>query len=374
MANTTLKTKILLRSGTTQQWMTSDIVLGKGEFAIELLGEGQVPKIKIGDGTKTFTQLPYFSSISEDELAKLEGIEENAQVNVIEEVQIGSKMFTILDKIASISATDARAAIGLGSAATRDEDAFASSQDMSSATSRIQQLEDTIRDLTGTVEGVTGAMHYKGTYDALPGVESFNAGDVVIVEHKEYVLDEKQEVKTWHELGDEGSHITKEEVANKYVSKDTYQQDREQDTETINDIKGDVKSNSDAIQTNKEEFDTFKTTVETTYSTTSQIEQKISDADNALRESIEEDIEAAKKTLSSETDTKIETAKDELLAEVPKYKAGDGISITDTSEGDKQVSIPAEGVNDEMIEQLNATKLFLNSSDTLILDGGSATG
>lgn len=58
MSNTTLKTRILLANKTTVEWGTTDTVILKGEPALEFLTTGEV-KIKIGDGVKTFSALPY---------------------------------------------------------------------------------------------------------------------------------------------------------------------------------------------------------------------------------------------------------------------------------------------------------------------------
>lgn len=57
MANTTLTTRIILCNDTTVNWGTSSKVLLKGEIGIEITGS--VPKIKIGNGTSTFKDLPY---------------------------------------------------------------------------------------------------------------------------------------------------------------------------------------------------------------------------------------------------------------------------------------------------------------------------
>ena len=62
-----LRTKILLRSDTSENWAKTDVAnaganakLLSGEMGIELLGDG-VTKIKIGDGVHTWAELPYFS-------------------------------------------------------------------------------------------------------------------------------------------------------------------------------------------------------------------------------------------------------------------------------------------------------------------------
>lgn len=56
----TINTRIVLRNDSTANWLTSkDVVLLKGEVGIEFLADGKV-KMKIGDGTLTWEQLPYF--------------------------------------------------------------------------------------------------------------------------------------------------------------------------------------------------------------------------------------------------------------------------------------------------------------------------
>ena len=57
----TLNTRIILRNDSTANWLTNEsTVLLKGEVGIEFLADGKV-KVKIGDGTKTWAQLDYFS-------------------------------------------------------------------------------------------------------------------------------------------------------------------------------------------------------------------------------------------------------------------------------------------------------------------------
>lgn len=56
----TLNTRIILRNDSTANWLTNEsTILLKGEIGVEFLADGKV-KIKIGDGIKTWTQLPYF--------------------------------------------------------------------------------------------------------------------------------------------------------------------------------------------------------------------------------------------------------------------------------------------------------------------------
>ena len=55
-----LNTRIVLRNDSTANWLTGkDQVLLKGEVGIEFLANGKV-KMKVGDGTTTWENLPYF--------------------------------------------------------------------------------------------------------------------------------------------------------------------------------------------------------------------------------------------------------------------------------------------------------------------------
>lgn len=51
--------RIQLRRGTAQQWTDTDPILGAAEIGVEL---GTPNKFKIGDGSSTWTELPYFTS------------------------------------------------------------------------------------------------------------------------------------------------------------------------------------------------------------------------------------------------------------------------------------------------------------------------
>lgn len=55
-----LRTRIVLRNDSTANWLANEsVILLKGEVGIEFLENSQA-KMKIGDGTKTWAQLPYF--------------------------------------------------------------------------------------------------------------------------------------------------------------------------------------------------------------------------------------------------------------------------------------------------------------------------
>ena len=55
MANTTIKTKILLRNDTLSNWESSELSLGKGEVAIATLG-GSLAEVRVGTGNSTWAE------------------------------------------------------------------------------------------------------------------------------------------------------------------------------------------------------------------------------------------------------------------------------------------------------------------------------
>lgn len=65
MASNTLNTRIVICNDTTANWGTSEKVLLKGEFAIEFPESGS-PKIKVGNGTDKYADLPYATLTPEE--------------------------------------------------------------------------------------------------------------------------------------------------------------------------------------------------------------------------------------------------------------------------------------------------------------------
>ena len=91
---------------------------------------------------------------------------------------------------------------------------------ISGLTGRVTQAESDIDELQGKITGLTGAMHFKGVVEALPEeLDTYEPGDVILFGTKEYVCVDKEGAKEWHELGDEGSHLTKTEAESTYVKK-----------------------------------------------------------------------------------------------------------------------------------------------------------
>ena len=63
-----LNTRIVLRNDSSTNWLTNKTkVLLKGEVGIEYLEDG-TPRIKVGDGTKTWEELPYYEGVFDKNL------------------------------------------------------------------------------------------------------------------------------------------------------------------------------------------------------------------------------------------------------------------------------------------------------------------
>ena len=76
-----------------------------------------------------------------------------------------------------------------------------------------------INEINTKVGNLTGALTWKGKFDTLPAVTDYEAGNVVGVGNKEYVLTVTGSTKAWEELGDEGSYLLKSVAEETYLKK-----------------------------------------------------------------------------------------------------------------------------------------------------------
>ena len=193
--------------------------------------------------------------MSKGDFAKLKGIAEGAQVNVIEGVKVDGVDLVPTDKKVNIDLSgyvkkdgdkvlsdnnydDASKAIvdGIEAKVAAEADRAskaekANADAIAGLGTRLTTAEGTIEthgtdiaDLKTKIVGLTGAMHFVGTSTTDPtlaagatieGKDSFASGDVCLFGKKEYVYDGAK----WIELGDEGSHLTKTEAAETYATK-----------------------------------------------------------------------------------------------------------------------------------------------------------
>ena len=76
-----------------------------------------------------------------------------------------------------------------------------------------------INEINTKVGNLTGALTWKGKFDTLPAVTDYEAGNVIGVGNKEYVLTVTGSTKAWEELGDEGSYLLKSVAEETYAKK-----------------------------------------------------------------------------------------------------------------------------------------------------------
>lgn len=78
-------------------------------------------------------------------------------------------------------------------------------------------------DISNLQTALKSGITFKGKLSSLPATTSYSNGDLIIVGSKEYILyeDTSASTKSWVELGDEGTHLTKTTADGYYVAKNT---------------------------------------------------------------------------------------------------------------------------------------------------------
>lgn len=150
MATQTLNTRIALKSDTTDNWAKSTLVLLKGEQAIEITESGAY-KIKIGDGVKTFAELPY-ATMTPEEISALIGDGSVQNVTLASGANNGTLKLTV-----DGTTTDNIAVKGLGSAAYTNTSAYATAAQGTLATNAVRKVVSGTENGTISVTTGTGA-------------------------------------------------------------------------------------------------------------------------------------------------------------------------------------------------------------------------
>lgn len=150
MATQTLNTRIALKSDTTDNWAKSTLVLLKGEQAIEITKSGAY-KIKIGDGVKTFAELPY-ATMTPEEISALIGDGSVQNVTLASGTNNGTLKLTV-----DGTTTDNIAVKGLGSAAYTNTSAYATAAQGTLATNAVRKVVSGTANGTISVTTGTGA-------------------------------------------------------------------------------------------------------------------------------------------------------------------------------------------------------------------------
>ena len=147
MATQTLNTRIALKADTTANWAKSTLVLLKGEQAIEITESGAY-KIKIGDGVKTFSELPY-ATMTPEEISALIGDGLVQTIVLSTGTNNGTLKLTVDGKD-----TDNIAVKGLGSAAYTNSSNYATAAQGTLATNAVRKVAS--GSANGTISVTTG--------------------------------------------------------------------------------------------------------------------------------------------------------------------------------------------------------------------------
>lgn len=242
---------------------------------------------------------------------------------------------------------------------------------------RVAAAEGEIDALQLQITGLTGAMHFKGTVDAVPeaGAEGYVSGDVVVVTstHKEWVYDGA----TWHELGDEGSHITKTEVAETYETKADATTKNNTLTQAITDEETRAKA---AEEANAKAITDLQTEVGNTYETKDDAANKLQAAKDYADEKDAETLAAAKKhaeeqaaaaksgaeaTAAADATTKADAARDAAK------EYADGLNTAMDERVDAIEAKPAMGLTAEKIADYDEA---VGIADTAVQTVTAGTG
>ena len=251
MANTTIKTRILLRNDTLANWTNSQLVLAKGEVAIATVGEN-LAEVRVGTGSSTWStslKLNVDASQVSGIVDLIRGTSKQYKVVAngeggnswkLQEAALSGDVWTdvagsawsvdfseINNKITSLTADVNNISTDLAETKntlnTVSSDYLKASDfrsisadiglDAASSTNKVATLSD-IADLAG-------AMHFRGAVTPNEGETDLQAlarlitdpasGDVAIITStsKEYVFNGT----SWIELGDEVLYATKAEVS-----------------------------------------------------------------------------------------------------------------------------------------------------------------
>lgn len=150
MATKTLNTRIALKTDTTANWAASSLVLLKGEAAFEILESGNY-KIKIGDGVKTFKELPY-TTMTPEEINSLITDGSIQSISLASGTNNGTLKLTVDGKV-----TDNIAVKGLGTAAYTNTNAYATAAQGTLATNAVRKVATGSGNGTISVTTGTGA-------------------------------------------------------------------------------------------------------------------------------------------------------------------------------------------------------------------------
>ena len=240
MANTTIKTRILLRNDTLAKWESSTLTLGKGEVAIATLADGKLAEVRVGTGSSTWADSLKLN-VNADQISGLvdtiKGTAKKYQVvsngtnswKLQEAALSGGDWTDVADSVWSVDFSEVNNQI---TSLTSDVNNIKTDLAETKTTLNTVSSDYLKASIFGTLSNeiglsaasasnqvvtkndiadLAGAMHFRGAVTAPSDIADPKAGDIVIVTStsKEYVYANNK----WVELGDEVLYATKAEVS-----------------------------------------------------------------------------------------------------------------------------------------------------------------
>lgn len=386
MANTTLKTRILLRNDTLANWQNSELSLAKGEVAIATGLDGNLAEVRVGTGNSTWANA-----------LKLH-VEAGQISGIIETIRGTAKQYQVVANGEDGNSWKLQEAALSGGAWT-DVAGSTWTVDFTALNSAIDYLSGQIDTTNATLNTVSsdylkasvfntlsneiglsaassanpvvtlddikdlaGAMHFRGAVTRQEGetdlealarvITDPKAGDVAIItdNSKEYVYNGT----TWIELGDEVLYATKAEV--NAVS-----------TDLQNKIDG-LTSDVDYLSGQVDEANTLIATTSALTLTAAKdyTDTKVEDLSNSLSNYYTKaETDAISTALSTDYVNKIDDAKSEVIGQ------STDLSSADTVYGAKAY---AKDYADEKMDELSSGFLILNGGTSQLREGEPEAG
>lgn len=237
MANSKIKTRILLRNDTLANWEKSALTLAKGEVAIATGADGKVAEIRVGTGSSTWAQALKLTVASD----QVTGLKEyrtaadgknkwNLQVKGIGEADTAWSTVSTIDMTAlSAYALSADVTKAVGNALTEakgytDTEAgkLVSKADFNTLSTAIGLDQASSANKVVTQKDIAtldNVMHFGGVVTGEPTTEGKTDADVgtVVVDvasGKEYVLIKATDGLKWEVIGDQNTYATKTALTN----------------------------------------------------------------------------------------------------------------------------------------------------------------
>ena len=246
--NTTKKVVLTLQSGSTVEFSVADLVSGlqseitsTNKLSADLIADGTTNKVVTASEKTTWngkqdalTNADVLTGITSTKVSNWDNAATNSHTHSNKSVLDGISSTDITnwnsktDNVGTVTGVKmngttnnpTNGVVDLGTVLTEHQD-ISGKQDKTDNTlaTTDKTVIGAINEINTKVSNLTGALTWKGKLDTLPAVTDYEAGNVISVGNKEYVLTVTGSTKAWEELGDEGSYLLKSAAEKTYAKK-----------------------------------------------------------------------------------------------------------------------------------------------------------